>query len=113
MLVWRWLDNVSLSDPVERKLAPILQLTLIGILVALGTAFVITLIQIGLAGIPASSLAAAVVFILICVGAITLVRRGYFKAGAWVLLLLIFFLTAERLIQATPQTSVSALLTFF
>ncbi len=113
MRVWHWLEDSPLSDPVERKLAPILQLTLIGILVALGVALVVALIQIGLAGIPASGLAASVVFTLICLGAIVLVRRGYFKAGAWVLLLLIFFLNIERLVQATPQTSVVALMTFF
>jgi PAS domain S-box-containing protein len=113
MLFWRWLYDIPLVDPVERKLAPLLQLALIAILAALAVALVIALVQIGLAAIPPVGLLAALFFVLVCLGTIVLVRRGSFKAAAWILLILLYVTAARRLLIAGPETADESAITLF
>jgi PAS domain S-box-containing protein len=113
MLVWRWLHDVPLDDPVERKLAPLLQLVLIAIAVALGVALVVAVLQIGLAGIPQEGMVLAALFWLALACMLALLRRGYFKMTTRLLLSLLFVAAARRLILAEANAADEALISFF
>lgn len=113
MFVWRWLYDVPLSDPVERKLAPLLQLVLIAVMVTLGVAFVNALLQVGLEGIPPEGMVLAILFWLALGSMLALLRRGYFKIAARLLFTLIFVAAVRRLLLAEVDTSDEALVTFF
>lgn len=109
MVVWRWLDNIPLVDPIERKLAPILQLALIATLVG-GVADFLIESAIGENKPDAVGWA---IFLLICATALTMLRRGKFQAAAWILMIVIFLGNNTRLSEATTQNADEALLTFF
>jgi PAS domain S-box-containing protein len=113
MFIWRWLRDVPLDDPVERKLAPLLQLILIAVIGALGVAIVDRILRTGFGGIPVEGLVAAGVFVVISLGTLALVRRGQFKVAAWGFFLLIYVLAIRRLVNATPEKADEALMTFF
>ncbi len=112
MFIWRWLRDVPLDDPVERRLAPLLQLVILAVAIALGVAFVIAILQLGLAGIPLEGMVLAVLFWLALGSMLALLRRGYFKATTWLLLALIFAAAVRRLALAEASTADEALLTF-
>ncbi len=101
MFVWRWLQNVPLVDPVERRLAPLFQLVLLALGVALGIAFVERLVRSGPADFPANGVSNTILFISGLLSMLALVRRGYFKVAAWLLLLLLFLLTVSNFLQVT------------
>lgn len=109
MVVWRWLHNIPLADPLERKLAPILQLALIAILVAAPINF---LIEVTIGDVP-PDIGGSVIFISICLIAWGLMRRGYFKAAAWIFMVVILLGNHTRLMRAPMQDADEALLTFF
>jgi PAS domain S-box-containing protein len=113
MLVWRWLGNVALGDPVERKLAPLFQLILIAVIAALGIAYIERVLEAGLASIPPEGNVLAALFVLVCIGTVLLVRRGHFKVAAWIVVGLIFLLSVRRLLSATADNADEALMTFF
>ncbi|MBZ0317951.1 MAG: PAS domain S-box protein [Anaerolineae bacterium] len=55
----------------------------------------------------------SVIFISICLIALGLMRRGYFKAAAWIFMVVILLGNNTRLMRAPMQDADEALLTFF
>jgi PAS domain S-box-containing protein len=109
MVVWRWLDNIPLVDPIERKLAPILQLAFIGILVG----FLANLLIEGLFGEVPPDIAGGAIFLAICLAAFVLLRRGNFKVAVWILMIVLVLGNNTRLMRAPVEDADEALLTFF
>jgi PAS domain S-box-containing protein len=109
MLVWRWLNKVPLTDAVERRLAPILQLGVIAILIAAPLNFLIET----LTGDSTADPIGMALFLFLCTIPIILLRRGYFKVAAWIFAIVILLGNNTRLTRADIQDVDEALLTFF
>lgn len=109
MLFWRWLNNVPHPDPIERRLSPILQLILIAILVVAPVSFVIDATNGGVA----PDAAGAIIFLLLCSGALALLRYGYFQTTALMIVLVLILGNNTRLTRASVEAADEALLTFF
>lgn len=113
MLMWRWLNDVPLEDPVERRLAPLLQVILLGLIVALGVALIERLLSVGVEGLPPGSLFSIIFFVGAMLFTMWLVRSGRFKTASLILVLTLHLLALRRLLEATAETSTQATLTFF
>jgi PAS domain S-box-containing protein len=113
MFIWRWLRAVPLDDPVERRLAPLLQLGIIAVAVALGVAFVIAFLQGALTTIAPETILLALLFWLALGSMAVLLRRGYFKMTTRLLLALLLTTAVRRLLLADTSTADESLLTFF
>src|SRR4051794_8472856 len=74
-----WLDDLPLTDPIERRQAPLIQLML---LVLIGAALLaVPFLFIGVAANRGQNLSiiSSIVLILGFAGALVLLRRGYFR----------------------------------
>ncbi len=107
----RWLNDTPLTDPVERRLAPLLQLVLIALGVTILIALALRQVITGFAPIPLVSLVITFGFLLGLAVILMIVRRGYFKAATWMLVALIFFLSARSVVNA--EGAVGALMILF
>ena len=109
MLIWRWLNNSPLTDPIERKLSPILQLVLIAILVVAPINFLIDTVEGGVA----PDMIGAAIFLSLCAGVLLVLRQGYFKIAAGILILVLLLGNNTRLTNAPIADADEALITFF
>lgn len=113
MVMWRWLQNVPFADPVERRLAPLLQLAIAAVAVVLAVAFVVAILQVGLNGLPPEGVALATLFWLALGSMLLLLRRGYFKLTTWLLLALLYTTAVRRLLLADVGDADESLIVFF
>lgn len=113
MLIWRWLQDVPYTDPVERRLAPLLQLMIIAVAAVLVVILFIAIFWMGLSGLPAEGVVLVVLFWAALGIMLVLLRRGYFRLTAWLLLGLIFASAARRLVLADAGSADEALIVYF
>ena len=113
MLMWRWLQKVPFVDPIERRLAPLLQLAIGAVALALAVAFVIAIVEDGFAALPWGVVVLAVLFWLALGSMMVLLRRGYFKLSMWLLLALLLAIAIRRLWFADASSAGDALVSFF
>jgi PAS domain S-box-containing protein len=89
MFVWHWLNNVRLDDPVERRLAPLLQLVLIALIVIPAIDITSAIVRVGaerVVGVILLTLA----FQLTMAFTLRMLRRGRFKPAVRLLMTLVF-----------------------
>jgi PAS domain S-box-containing protein len=80
--ILRWLNNIPSDDPIERQLAVLLQIALVGlILIIIGAIF---LAIIAFESSPNAPAILRAIGLLITVGMVLMMmRRGHFKSGLW------------------------------
>ena len=87
----RWLNDLPIQDPIERRIASLLQVVLIGLIV------VVTLATIVIVSIPTLSIQEKVNGIrsnllgfLVVALPLSLLRRGYFRGSALIVIIILF-----------------------
>jgi PAS domain S-box-containing protein len=110
----RWLRNAPVSDPIERELAPLLQIILLLLLVTLLVAVILGALIARAGGNPLTVSALTVIGVLALAfgGALALVRRGYFKTALWVLMTVLVVNQARSIFATNLHTNSLALLSF-
>jgi signal transduction histidine kinase len=88
-----WLDNIPIQDPVDQRMASLLQVMLIGFMIIVIISSVLNLV-ISPAGVPQQALLIrSIIFILISAIPLALLRRGYLHSS--VLIIIAIFLILE------------------
>ena len=107
----RWLNDTPLTNPVERRLAPLVQLVLMALGITVLIALALRQLLTGFSPIPSDSLVITFGFLLGLLVVLVIVRRGNFKTAAWLLVALIFITSARSVVNA--QGAVGALMILF
>lgn len=87
----RWLNNIPIQDPIERRIASLLQAILIGLIVVVMLATLVSVtnpthsVQEKLSGMRGNLIG----FLVIALP-LSLLRRGYFRSSALIVILLLF-----------------------
>ena len=82
-----WLSRLPYTDPIERRLAPVLQIFFVSIIAALLFAIVLSILITGLTAEALTGLIPLVIFGLALWGGLYILRRGYFN---WAIGIIIF-----------------------
>lgn len=80
-----WLNAVPLHDPIERRLASLIQFALIALIMAAASTVIMGLVTVGPAALSPASLAPTLVFIAAMLLALVLIRQGRFQASLWII----------------------------
>jgi len=106
-----WLNNIPIQDTVERRMATLLQVVLIGFIAVLLVAAALNLIIA-----PEISwqivLIRSFIFILILGIPLALIRRGYFRSSVWIIIAIFFLLEAYAVTMASLR-EIAETLSFF
>lgn len=113
MFVWRWLTNVPMTDPVERRLAPLLQLVLFALAIIPIVETTRLIVNLGLGAVPVSFLLLTVLVELVFLFIVFMLRRGRFKAAVTVLLTIVLLGAANGLRLVNLEASGEVLIAFF
>jgi signal transduction histidine kinase len=107
-----WLENPSISDPIDRRMAVLIQVLLFGILAVFLIAFVLNLI-LNPAGPPWQvNLLQTLIFIAILSIPLIVLRRGYLRTSAKIIIA-IFLLLEVFAVSITNLRDVAETLSFF
>lgn len=110
MLLWRWLKNAPLIDPVERRIAPLLQLVIVALIV---TPLFEIVAQLSLGGeVAVGVLALTLLFQAIMVYSLRTLRRGHFKRATTILLVVLFLAVARGMTVVDMDRTGEILLAF-
>jgi signal transduction histidine kinase len=107
-----WFENPSISDPIDRRMAVLIQVLLFGILAIVLLAFVLNL-TLSPAGFPwQANLFRTLLFIAILGIPLIVLRRGYLRTSAKIIIA-IFLLLEIFVVSTTDLRDVAETLTFF
>ncbi|HEX2989996.1 MAG TPA: GAF domain-containing protein, partial [Anaerolineales bacterium] len=107
-----WFENPSISDPIDRRMAVLIQVLLFGILAVVLLAFFLNL-ALSPAGIPWQvNLLRTLIFITILSIPLIVLRRGYLRTSAKIIIA-IFLLLEIFAVGTTDLRDVAETLTFF
>jgi signal transduction histidine kinase len=107
-----WFENPSISDPIDRRMAVLIQVLLFGILAVVLLAFFLNL-ALSPAGIPwQANLLRTLIFITILSIPLIVLRRGYLRTSAKIIIA-IFLLLEIFAVGTTDLRDVAETLTFF
>lgn len=81
----RWLNAVPLHDPIERRLAPLIQVTLIALALAAVMSVSVGLVSVGSAALSLQALTPSALFVVAMLLALVILRSGRFKTALWVI----------------------------
>ena len=107
-----WLDNLPINDPVESRMASLLQVILIGFMVILIIAIIVTIV-IGSdlsSQQKLSSLIANSIGILVFMFPLAILRRGYFRISVLVVIAILFLLSVFSVMSAMGLQEVNGTL---
>lgn len=111
MFIWRWLKNVPLTDPVERRIAPLFQLIIIALIVTplaeIGATFALG------GSMPLGVIALTLAFQLTMVYCLRLLRRGRFKRATTIILIFLIFAVGRGMTVVDLDRTGEILLAFF
>ena len=87
----RWLDNLPIQDPVERPIASLLQVVLIGLIVVviLATLVLVTVPTLSVQE-KLSAIRSNLMGLLVVALPLSLLRRGYFRGAALIIIIILF-----------------------
>jgi two-component system, cell cycle sensor histidine kinase and response regulator CckA len=108
----RWLDDIASPDPIDHQAARLLEVMLIGLIVAAALALLLTLVFSPHSPFSAPSVASAGIAVIITVGALILLRRGWVKLAAWIEAIGLLFTSTIVLVPAGLATNGVLLMTF-
>jgi rsbT co-antagonist protein RsbR len=103
-----WLNDLPLTDPIERRQAPLIQLMLLALLAAALLALPFIFIGVAANSGQRLSIFSSVVLILSFVGALVILRRGHFRLA--VALTALAFLPGQAISLLSAGTHQSGLL---
>ena len=107
----RWLSNIPIKDPVERRMASLVQFVLLGFIAIILIATVLNLVIA-----PGLSLSLVLIrsfsVVLIIGFPLLLLRRGYFR-GSVILIITLFFLLETFVVISAPLRKAADTLLFF
>lgn len=107
-----WFKSFPILDPVDRRMAGLVQVMLLGFIVVIVTAFVFNLL-VASNRIPWQvNLIRTLVFIAILCVPLLLLRRGYFKGSAWIIIA-IFLLLETYAVSTANLQEIAETLSFF
>ena len=110
-----WLNNLPIRDPVDRRMASLLQVGLLGFIAIIIIASILNLLNI-VTPPPNMSwqviLINTFIFILIIGIPLALLRRGYFRSSAWTIIAIFFFLATSALTTASLRETAETLSLF-
>ncbi|HET9905582.1 MAG TPA: ATP-binding protein [Anaerolineales bacterium] len=107
-----WLNNVPVTDPVNRRMAALLQVILIGFIAIVFIAVTFTLIISPTSLPPQSAMSRGFIFSLVVGTPFFLIRRGYFRGSVFVIILIFFALETVAVLTAGLH-EIAETLTFF
>ena len=107
----QWLDRVPIKDLVERRMASLVQVILLGFIAILLIAAVLNLLIAP--EIPWQTILVRSAFIILLVGfPLLLLRRGYFRSSILIIIGLFFILETSAILSATLRGVAETLLFF-
>jgi hypothetical protein len=107
----QWLDRVPIEDLVERRMASLVQVILLGFIAILLIAAVLNLLIAP--EIPWQTILVRSAFIILLVGfPLLLLRRGYFRSSILIVIGLFFILETSSILSATLREIAETLLFF-
>src|SRR5688500_4866231 len=107
----QWLDRVPIQDLVERRMASLVQVILLGFIAILLVAAVLNLLIAP--EIPWQSILIRSAFVILLVGfPLLLLRRGYFRSSILIIIGLFFILETVSILSATLREVAETLLFF-
>lgn len=80
-----WLHAAPLSDPIERRLSPLIQFVLIALSAAAAATVVMGLVTRGAAALRLEALAPTLLFLAAMLLALAFLRSGHFKTALWII----------------------------
>jgi PAS domain S-box-containing protein len=95
-----WLSELPYTDPIERRLAPVLQIFFVSIIAALLFAIVLSILITGLTAEALAGLIPAAIFGLALWGGLYILRRGYFNWAIGIIIVALLFNQARSLSSA-------------
>jgi len=104
-----WLDDIAVRDPIERQQAALLQILLIGLMLALVLAIVLNLFVFGLSALTPAGLGPNLLALLSVGGVLSLLRRGHFRGAVWLVIGVLFVGLAQALFSAGLRNNTGAL----
>ncbi|MBI5667666.1 MAG: PAS domain-containing protein [Chloroflexi bacterium] len=107
-----WLNAVPLTDPIERRLSPLIQLTLIGLAVSAAATVIMGLVTSGLRALSPAALAPTVLFITAMLAGLALLRQGRFRASLWVIVGATMIAQARNTLSADLTTAGAILMAY-
>jgi PAS domain S-box-containing protein len=111
VFIWRWLKNVPLTDPVERRIAPLFQLVVLFLII---TPLLEITAAYALGGtMPLGVIALTLVFQLTMAYCVWTLRRGHFRRATRIILGFLLFAVARGVVVTDLDRSGEILLAFF
>ena len=107
-----WLNNIPIQDPVEREMAALLQLILLGFIAILLLAMLANFLIPGAAVAPQTILLQTFISLLVMGIPLFLLRRGSFRASVFVIIALLLSVESFAILSSNLR-AVAETLTFF
>ncbi|MCI0609137.1 MAG: hypothetical protein L0Z71_08765 [Anaerolineae bacterium] len=107
-----WLNNLPIQEPVNRRMAALLQVTLIGFISIIIIALILNLVISPSSASPQIALIRGVIFSVIIGILLVLLRRGYFRTSV-LIVIAIFFLIETFAVLSVSLREVAETLSFF
>lgn len=108
----QWLRQAPIDDPVARRLASPLQASLVIMAAVVILAMILNVIVLGPSALTPSGLAPNGLVLLTLLGALALLRRGFFKLTLWIVIGALLLAQAYSMLTPPFENSVQALMIF-
>jgi hypothetical protein len=108
----RWLSDVPFDDPIERQLAPLAQLVLLGLGLIVALALIFNVLIFGAQAFSLPILGPNALVMAVVLSALYLLRRQHFKAVNWMIVITLLLLQAYHL-ATMPLHAATYLLPIF
>ena len=107
-----WLNNIPIQDPVNRRMATLVQVMLIGFIAIIVLSSILNIVLSPSSISPQILLIRTVIFILIIGIPLLLLRRGHFSSSV-LIIIAIFFLVETFAVLSTNLREIAETLSFF
>jgi len=107
-----WFNNLPIQDPIDRHMAVLLQTLLLGLIVVMVLAGLLNLMFESDVSLWPTVLLQSLISIIVTAIPLAMVRRGYFR-GAAILVIVLLLLTEAVMISIADLRSVAETLSFF
>ena len=108
----RWLNNIPIQDPVDRQMAALVQVILLGFITIIILAALVNILLPGTT-IPSQRIILQTIFSLLIIGIpLLLLRRGFFRSSVFVIITILLAIESFAILAANLR-SIAETLTFF
>jgi PAS domain S-box-containing protein len=95
----RWLEISSLTDPVERRLAPLFQVILTILTIVTVAVIIYGLLVVGVSQQNLSAYILAGSFLVVAILALNILRRGHFRQTVWIVIVALLLIQIPGLLN--------------